>query len=951
MLRFLGGTVKSLWMFPGGSGTISLDWARLVDVQPSLCRTITWTGGTVDIYLDDNTNAADGNLGAIALTATAGGASPGCPVVTGTAYNYYAGALQPGTYHVVVVNSGVAPTGATANYGNGLAPWVVNDMPTLTFTSPSEEGSADDYATTFLGNPWDMNAISDFDLFTNVTNPHIENLALETPAGVSLGVQRVFRATSVDGASDTTANAADGDPYVDPLFVTGRGFNSKIDTNRYRILTFEFGVPDKPRSILTGSIARIVWRVAGDPRENVSDDIIFSSRSGANILNKVIVDMADRVVLPLEAGSPSGWVNGSTSKPGLDIFRVDPHEFASPTDFFIKRIKLAAFEKTNASYTIRWTFSEPSGTVDLYRDNDASGFDGVPIGQNIDAASGQYVWNASGLASSTPTSYYIYAIFQDASGAQNQVYAKWPIILDSTYKALPRIVLNRPTLNFGVTSLNKITSPQTVRVTVVGSGTACWTVDNIGPSADFVVTNGSGCGNGSFTVTLKNQNYFANGTGETTLQVRNTSSTSTFDNSPQFVHAFVRITATGTPPSGVVDTPGNGVAVSGSVPITGWVVDDIDVTSVTVYRSPVAGEGAADVFIGNAVRVDDARPDIEAAFPNTPFNYRAGWGYLMLSNFLPNGGNGTFVLKVFATDREGNRTLLGSRTIVGQNSGAVRPFGAIDTPDQGATVNGMIPNYGWVLARAPAYASPGASGLATVTVVVDGVGVGTPAGWTSRADLTTLFPAATYPGVSKALGVFGLDTTLYANGVHTIAWGVTADNGQSDGIGSRYFNIVNGSTALTSARAVVLSAPASLNPGKDLGRRAADVAALDTQTSVASGHRYGARPAVEHVQPDAAGRRVVFGHEIERVVVDASSAGAASYDAYSVVDGQLRPLPAGASFDSSRGILYWQPGVGYAGDYDFAILANGNRRIPVRVVLQPQRPAARAGGKLGNFTF
>ena len=101
----------------------------------------------------------------------------------------------------------------------------------------------------------------------------------------------MFRATSVDA---NISGGGVGDPYVDPLFVNGRGFNSRIDTNRYRILTFEFGVPDKPRDILNGSIARIVWRVNGESAENVSDDIIFNSRSGANVLNKVIVDMADR---------------------------------------------------------------------------------------------------------------------------------------------------------------------------------------------------------------------------------------------------------------------------------------------------------------------------------------------------------------------------------------------------------------------------------------------------------------------------------------------------------------------------------------------------------------------------------------------------------------------------------------------------------------------------------
>ena len=31
----------------------------------------------------------------------------------------------------------------------------------------------------------------------------------------------------------------------------------------------------------------------------------------------------------------------------------------------------------------------------------------------------------------------------------------------------------------------------------------------------------------------------------------------------------------------------------------------------------------------------DARPDVEAAFPTTPNNYRAAWGYMLLTNMLP----------------------------------------------------------------------------------------------------------------------------------------------------------------------------------------------------------------------------------------------------------------------------------------------------------------------------
>ena len=97
----------------------------------------------------------------------------------------------------------------------------------------------------------------------------------------------------------------------------------------------------------------------------VSDDIIFNSRVGANVMDKVIVDMTDRAVLPIEQGSPAGWVSGGAG--GIDRFRFDPHEFPNATPFFIRNIKLAALERVSSGslYTLRWSASEGNGTVTL----------------------------------------------------------------------------------------------------------------------------------------------------------------------------------------------------------------------------------------------------------------------------------------------------------------------------------------------------------------------------------------------------------------------------------------------------------------------------------------------------------------------------------------------------------------------------------------------------------
>ena len=96
-----------------------------------------------------------------------------------------------------------------------------------------------------------------------------------------------------------------------------------------------------------------------------------------------------------------------------------------------------------------------------------------------------------------------------------------------------------------------------------------------------------------------------------------------------------------------------------------------------------------------------------------------------------------------------------------------------------------------MLARGSALAYPP---FGTVTVLIDGVPAGTPGGWAARSDLTALFPSAGYAGRGHALGIAGIDTTQLANGLHTIAWIVTADNGQSQGIGSRFFTVDNIST-------------------------------------------------------------------------------------------------------------------------------------------------------------
>jgi hypothetical protein len=239
-------------------------------------------------------------------------------------------------------------------------------------------------------------------------------------------------------------------------------------------------------------------------------------------------------------------------------------------------------------------------------------------------------------------------------------------------------------------------------------------------------------------------------------------------------------------PFGTVDTPANNVTVSGEVAVTGWALDDAEVAAVDIFRSPVAGEGGGQIFLGRAVFIRGARPDVQAAYPAVPNNDNAGWGFMVLTNMLPNQGNGVFDLFVYAADRAGLSTLLGTRRITAANSASTKPFGTIDTPLQGETVSGTIVNFGWALTPMPAAIPTDGS---TIDVYIDGVYRGHAVYNNFRPDIAAIFPGLN--NSQGAIGYYVIDTTTLANGLHTIQWVVRDNAGQTSGIGSRFFRVQN----------------------------------------------------------------------------------------------------------------------------------------------------------------
>ena len=243
------------------------------------------------------------------------------------------GVLPPGSWDFRVVCFAVSrlPEGGVGVASDAVT-ILIDGPPLVTVHTPDARGGAD-FATEELGNPWDMNAVTDVADHANITAPTV----------VWDGLSNVFE-----------ARATNGDPIVE--FLNGA---ATIDTRRYRHLTFSLAL-DTPFGLDGraghGSVARVLWGPETNPRTTSQDIIVWPGR------NDYSVDLS--ALTAANGGIEDECIPQCPHVPWTQdtvrFFRIDPHESTLGVTFRLGPVTLAAPDEVSlgASYNVEYSFAD-----------------------------------------------------------------------------------------------------------------------------------------------------------------------------------------------------------------------------------------------------------------------------------------------------------------------------------------------------------------------------------------------------------------------------------------------------------------------------------------------------------------------------------------------------------------------------------------------------------------
>ncbi|RRR72212.1 MAG: hypothetical protein EI684_10435 [Candidatus Viridilinea halotolerans] len=240
------GLVRGLRLDPAATapaGTeIKIDWIRLSDPNSAPVIAIPWNianagpNDRIDIYIADNPSGTDASPLAFGLPAAAG------------RYDLATSMLPPGQHYFQLhLKDGAVENGCTVAKGTSgwIGPLTITPAPIVTFAKPSMT-SGPDYATSVLGQPWDMTSSSQI---VTPGSPYPQTLAEQS------FTNGIFR-----------ARAALIPPHVesDSQFWLRVDPQRPIDTTRFRYFTVRLKVDMPPGRDINWAIAygwggRVIW--------------------------------------------------------------------------------------------------------------------------------------------------------------------------------------------------------------------------------------------------------------------------------------------------------------------------------------------------------------------------------------------------------------------------------------------------------------------------------------------------------------------------------------------------------------------------------------------------------------------------------------------------------------------------------------------------------------------
>jgi hypothetical protein len=320
---------------------IEIDWVRLTPIQN---RRVEWTGNslsgrTATVYLMPGPSYST-QYGDVLIF---DGFTPSKIDAQTQALDVPA-SFPGGTYRARVV---AGPSGLTSGDS-----WTFVQVPLATIRAPSYT-SGEDFATSVVGNPWDMSGLDDVDIDTTEMDD-IRSL------GVANGVLTIV------ARDDGMGSCAAPWPHR-PLGLNLGG--QQIDTAKYRYMSWRYKVDNVPDQG-AGGVHRIRWQarqLKHWPTGRTDDISLYDAGWRTYHLD------LPNVVLEVEGGK---WGDFP-----VDVLQVIIHESHREWASHLDWVKLTAENVAQDSYTVRWSVIDaglPLTTTLYWAEKDGPSFRLVP---------------------------------------------------------------------------------------------------------------------------------------------------------------------------------------------------------------------------------------------------------------------------------------------------------------------------------------------------------------------------------------------------------------------------------------------------------------------------------------------------------------------------------------------------------------------------------------------